>query len=474
MFDAVVDPWLFIAVRWIAVGIIAVGVAQSSLYMCQIVLAATALFRRSSAIKSRSLWQRYSSLCPSVSLIVPAYNESATIIDTVSALLALQYPIYEVIVVNDGSKDNTLSLLINAFKLKLIERPYEKLLEHEEVVSIFGRPGLRLIVLDKLNGGKADAQNAGLNVSCTPIFCVIDGDSVLEPDALLRAVKPFVENPQETIAVGGTIRVANGIQFYRGRVSELRLPDRPLHIFQTIEYMRTFLIARLAWSSVNSLMLISGAFSMFRRAEVIEVGGFTRGSLGEDLDMVLKLHKLMLTEKRPYRIGFVTDPVCWTEAPSSLAILARQRMRWHKGALEVFWRYRAMMFNPRFGRIAFLGYGQLLVFDILGPLAEGLGYILLPVFWAMGSLSGEYVFAFAALIFAFGIFISISSILLAEFESHKFPTVHELIKLATYAVLENFGYRQLNTFWRISATFQFLRGDRVWGTMPRSGFNKKD
>lgn len=466
-------PWIYSFSRWISTGIIAVGLTQTFLYMCQMALAAWSFFRRPPEPESRVLWQRYSALCPPIALIVPAYNESATIKDTLSALLALQYPNYEIIVVNDGSKDNTLSVVIDAFNLQPLDLHYEEQLNHEEIRGIYGRQGLRLIVVDKANGGKADAQNAGVNLCRAPVFCVIDGDSILEPDALLRAAQPFMENPLETIAVGGTIRVANDVMFHRGRVSELRLPRGILALFQTVEYMRAFLIARQAWSSVNALMLISGAFSMFRRAEVIEVGGFTRGSLGEDLDMVVKLHRLMLLEKRPYRIGFIAEPVCWTEAPSSLSVLARQRMRWHKGSIEVFWRYRSMLFNPRFGRIGFVGYGQILVFDILGPVAEGLGYLLLPLFWMMGVLSYDYLLAFAGMVFAFGVFVSVSSVLLAEFESHRYPAIKDLLKLTAFAVLENFGYRQLNTLWRLRATIQYLRADRSWGVMPRAGFSRK-
>jgi cellulose synthase/poly-beta-1,6-N-acetylglucosamine synthase-like glycosyltransferase len=465
--------WLFPTVRWVSSAIIALGIAQSLLYLLQILLAALSMARRPPEPHSQLLWQRYSKLCPPISLVVPAYNEAATIVQTVTALLALQYPNYEVIVVNDGSRDETLRLLVEGFSLGPVERHFERQLTHEEIRGIYGRAGLRLIVVDKSNGGKADAQNAGVNVSRSPVFCVIDGDSILEPDALLRAAQPFVENPTETIAVGGTIRVANAVLFRRGRVSEVRLSRQVLPIFQTVEYLRAFLVARLAWSSINSLMLISGAFSMFRRAEVIEAGGFTRGSLGEDLDMVVKLHRLMQAARRPYRIGFIAEPVCWTEAPSSLKVLARQRMRWHKGALEVFWRYRRMLFNPRYGRIGFIGYGQFLIFDILGPVAEALGYLLLPLFWALGLLSGQYLLAFLGLSVAFGVFVSVTSVMLAELESHRFSEIRDLLKLAGFAVIENFGYRQLNTFWRLRATLQYLRADRAWGAMPRAGFSTK-
>jgi cellulose synthase/poly-beta-1,6-N-acetylglucosamine synthase-like glycosyltransferase len=459
------------ALWWTSAAVIAIGFAQAFFYAIQLITATWAFLKRPPEMKSNKLWHRYASNCPPISLIVPAYNESLTIVESVNALLALQYPCYEIIVVNDGSKDDTLDLLRDHFHLSPSDRFYESRLPHKPIRGIYARPGTRLTVIDKANGGKADAQNAGVNISNSPIVCVIDGDSILEADALLRASQPFIDDPEHTIAVGGSIRIANGVTFKRGRVADVRLPATAVLMFQIIEYFRAFLIARLAWSSVNTLMLISGAFSVFRRAELLDAGGFTPGSLGEDLDVVVKLHRMMRRRKQKYRIVFIADPVCWTEAPGDLKILARQRMRWQKGALEVFWRYKEMLLNPRYGRIGMLGYSQLLIFDVLGPVAEALGFILIPLFWYLGVLSGGMFLGFTGLYFAFGIFVSVMSVMLAEMESHRFPTSRDLLKLTAYAILENFGYRQLNTFWRIRALIQYLRADRAWGEMPRAGFS---
>lgn len=465
-----IHPVLIDIVWWISTAIVVLLVIQALYNVVQLLFALQSIFSRRREPRAQMLWQRYHKLCPPITLIVPAYNESKNIVESVSALLALQYPSFEIIVVNDGSKDNTLALLIDAFKLSETKQGIETAIPHNPIRGIYSRDNSRLKVVDKVNGGKADAQNAGINASRSPLVCIVDADSILESDALLRTAQPFIENPMETIAVGGTIRIANESTFKRGRVTEVRLPNRALPMFQVIEYMRSFLIARVAWSNVNSLMLISGAFSMFRQAEVVEVGGFTRGSLGEDLDMIVKLHRHMRQKKEPYRIEFLSDPVCWTEAPETWCVLGRQRVRWQKGALEVFWRYRDMLFNPRYGRIGLIGLPQILFFDVLGPLAEGLGYFVLPIFWAVGVLSVESLLAFFGLIFTFGIFTSVISVLLAELETHRYPKARDLVRLTSYSVLENFGYRQMNAYWRILACVQYLKGDSVWGEMPRTGF----
>ncbi|RUM96708.1 glycosyltransferase family 2 protein [Pseudaminobacter arsenicus] len=456
-------------VSWV---IIVSGLAQTAVYLMQLVLAGFALSQRPPVARSALLWHRYGDIAPPIALIVPAYNEELNIVESVHSMLALEYPNFEVIVVNDGSKDRTLQCLIDAFRLVKFQRPYEEALTHMPIRGLYSSPVTeRLFVVDKENGGKADAQNAGINVCRAPVFCVIDGDSILEPDALMRATQPFVDDPERTIAVGGTIRIANGSRIESGRVTKVGLPSKLLPLFQVIEYLRAFLMARLAWSRINTLMLVSGAFGVFRRAEVVAVGGFTKGSMGEDLDLVIKLHRHMIDSGRKYRIQFIPEPVCWTEAPESLGVLARQRSRWQRGALECFFRYRSMLFNPRYGRVGFLGFGHIFVVDVLGPIAEVLGYILIPTFWLLGILSFEHLLAFTALVFTYGVCISVCSLILEEAELQKFPRARDLAVLTAAAVLENFGYRQINNLWRIKGYWQYLRADQSWGEMTRTGLS---
>lgn len=456
---------------WIIVGL---GMAQTVVYLLQLLIAGYALSQRPPVARSALLWHRYSDVAPPIALIVPAYNEELNVVESVHSMLALEYPNFEVIVVNDGSRDGTLERLVEGFRLVKFHRPYEDALEHQPVRGLYSSPmNERLIVIDKQNGGKADAQNAGINVCRAPIFCVIDGDSILEPDALMRAAQPFIDDPERTIAVGGTIRIANGSRIESGRVREVGLPKNLLPLFQVIEYLRSFLMARLAWSRINTLMLVSGAFGVFLRAEVVAVGGFTRGSMGEDLDLVIKLHRHMLDKGRKYRIQFIPEPVCWTEAPESLAVLGRQRSRWQRGALECFFRYRSMLFNPRYGRVGFLGFGHMLIVDVLGPIAEVLGYILIPAFCLLGILSFQYLLAFTALIFVYGVCVSVCSLILEEAELQRFPRASHLVVLTVAAVIENFGYRQLNNFWRVKGWWQYLRADQNWGEMTRTGLSEK-
>ena len=273
-----------------------------------------------------------------------------------------------------------------------------------------------LVVLDKANGGKADALNAGINMVQTQLLCTVDADSLLEGDALLRAVRPFVEDPKRIVGVGGTVRVANGCIVKSGRVREIRLPRRLLPLLQTIEYLRAFMMARLAWGHVGALMVVSGTFGLFCRDVVVEVGGYSRGTVGEDMEVIVKIHRHMRDRKRDYEIAYVPEPVCWTQVPETLHGLARQRIRWQRGAIESFVWHRKMLMRPRYGIVGTLGLGHILLADIVAPLVELLSYVLFPLFWAAGLIYWEFFAAWLALTFGFGVFISVGSLVLEELE----------------------------------------------------------
>jgi Glycosyltransferases, probably involved in cell wall biogenesis len=465
-------PLLLSVVKTTAVLIILAGLLQNLLYLIQLGLAAAALMDRPAEKRATRMWRRYAETSPPIALLAPAYNEALTIVQSVRSLLSLQYPNFEVVVINDGSKDDTLQVLIEAFDLHPIERQFDLEVDHQSIRAIYGAAHQpRLVIVDKANGGKADALNAGINVSRAPILCSMDADSLLEPDALLRAVRPFVEDPERVVAVGGTVRIANGCEISDGRVLKVRVPPNLLAKFQTVEYLRAFLMARLAWSRMNALTVVSGAFGLFRRSRVVEVGGYTRGTVGEDMDLVVKLHRLMRDKREPYRVEFVPEPVCWTEAPESLAVLGRQRARWHRGELEVFERNWRVLFRPKYGRFGTVAFGYILIADVLGPVIELLGYLMLPVLWALGLLSFGFFLAFLAITFAFGICISVGALALEEAELRRFPTAKDLMQLMLVAVLENFGYRQINNFWRLQGTWQYLRRSQSWGEMTRKGFS---
>lgn len=450
------------------------GLLQNLFYLAQLVLAAYALTSTPPVDRMRILWRRYSDVTPPVAVIAPAYNEENSVVDNVRSLLALHYPNFEVILVNDGSTDGTLATLIRAFELVPIERSYDRSVRHEDLRGLYGSARhRRLLVVDKHNGGKADALNAGINLARAPLFCSIDADSLLEPDALLRAVRPFIEDPERMVAVGGTIRIANGCRTSSGRVTAVGVPHNLLALFQVVEYIRAFLMARLAWSRIGSLTLISGAFGMFRRQYAVAVGGYSHGTVGEDLELVVKLHRHMRDRGLAYRIEFVPEPVCWTEVPETWRMLARQRTRWHRGALETFFKHRDMLFSRRYGRIGFVSFGHMLVVDVAGPVIEVAGYVLVPLLWMAQLVSLSHLMAFTAVTFIFGVFISVCSLILEELELKRFPLARHLLILTLIAVLENFGYRQINNVWRVLAFWQYLRGNSEWGAMTRVGFSRE-
>jgi len=465
--------WLTVAAPIIAGVIIASGLFQNAIYLLQLVLAWRVLQNRAPDAGGSALWWQFSDVTMPIAILAPAYNEQATIADSIASLLALRYPAFEVVVINDGSRDGTLATLIEAFQLHPIERSHESTVSHKPIRQLYGSPfHSNLIVIDKENGGKADALNAGLVVARAPLVCAVDADSLLESDSLMRCVEPFIEDPRRVVAVGGTIRIVNGCTVRSGQVLKIALPRNLLALFQTVEYLRSFLMGRLAWSEMSALTLISGAFGVFRRDIVLDVGGYSTDTVGEDAELIVKIHRLMRRRRLKYRVLFVPEPVCWTEAPESLKILRRQRVRWQRGALETFFRHWPMLFNPVYGRIGAIGFGHMLVVDVLGPLFEVLGYFLIPLFWYLGVINYGYLWAFTALVFVFGVFLSVSSLVLAEFELARFPRTVDLLVLAAAAVAENFGYRQINNLWRIEGWWRYLRGTKGWGAMPRVGFRR--
>ena len=411
-----------------------------------------------------------SPLTPPVSVLAPAFNEEANVVDNVRSLLMLDYPLFEVILVNDGSRDRTLGRLVDAFDLRRSARSFERVLACKTIRGVYESPTYsNLVVVDKENGGKADALNAGLNLSLYPLFCAIDADSILEPDALLRLVRPFVDAPGVTIAAGGVVRVANGCDIHGGRVHEVRLPRRPLPLIQIVEYLRAFLFGRMGWSTGNSLLVISGAFGLFEKRTAVLVGGYAPDSVGEDMELVVRMHRYRRERRQPYRIGFVPDPICWTEVPVSFRVLRRQRTRWQRGLIDTLVRHRAMIGRPRYGSVGMVSLPGFVMFEMLSPLVELSGYILMPVMWALGLLSPAGAWIFFVLGIMYMVLVSALAVLLEDIAFRRYPSVLDLGRLLIGAVLENFGFRQLTVWWRVRAFWEYLRGDLSWGVMERKG-----
>jgi len=416
-------------------------------------------------------WIKESPLAPPITIIVPAHNEEASIRVEVRNLLELDYPELEIVVVNDGSDDGTLDEMREEFRLRPVRSVYVASLKSAPVRGLY-RSGVdaRLLVIDKEPAGsKADAINAGLNAATSPYVCIVDADSVLERDALLRIMVPVLADPKRVVAVGGIIRVLNGSEIAKGNLRRARLPRKSVEIIQVIEYLRAFLIGREAWSQGNMLMVISGAFGVFRTDLVRAVGGYRPNAIGEDFDVVARLHKHLLEKRADYRIHFVPDPMCWTEVPSDLKSLSRQRARWQKGLLDVLWTTRGMLFRPRYGRIGFFALPYLWLFEFAAPVIEILGIVTIVLAAALGVLSRAFFLQFLLFGYAFATVISIGSVLQEEITYKRYNDWQDVVRLVSYCFLEHFPYRQMHMFWRLQGIWQYLRGNNAWAPLKRKG-----
>ncbi|MDD9311900.1 glycosyltransferase [Cytobacillus firmus] len=405
-----------------------------------------------------------------VSIIVPAYNEEAGVVASVRSLLSIDYPSFEIIVVNDGSKDDTIEKMITHYQMKEINPAVRKQVETKAVKKVYQSASLpNLFLIDKENGGKADALNAGINFSHFPYFCSLDGDSVLERDAFLKVMKPILDSDGEVIASSGSIRIANGCEIQDGNILKVGLAREPLVIMQIIEYLRAFLMGRIGLSRHNLLLIVSGAFGVFSKQWVIDAGGYKTNTVGEDMELVVRLHRLIRDKKQKKKIVYVPDPVCWTEVPESTTYLRRQRRRWHRGLFESLWTHRKMTFNPRYGPIGFISFPYFWIVEFLGPIVELLGYIYVVISLFLGGIYLEFAILIFLLSCLYGSLFSMAAVLLEEWSLRKFPKISDLIKLFFYSLTETLWYRPLTVFWRCEGIWQLVKGDTSWGEMKRKG-----
>ena len=408
---------------------------------------------------------------PLVSIVVPAYNEELTIVESIRALLALDYQPREVVIVNDGSADGTLPVLQRTFELVAAPLAFVQPLRSEPVRGIYRsvrEPDL--VVVDKANGGsKSDAVNAGINAASGILVLIIDADTVLEADALSRAVLPFLEDPA-TVAVGANVAIANGCRIEEGRITGIALPRSWLARFQVVEYMRAFLLFRLACASQNAVVIISGAFGLFRRDAVIAVGGYDRTAIGEDMDLTIRLQRHFRARREPFRIVFDPNPLAWTQAPEDGRSLRSQRYRWRRGLLQTLWRQRGMIGNPRFGAVGLGSLPYVAFFEGLGPLLEGGGYLVTIGAAALGYLNWEHCGTMIAVSMLLGAAVTLLAVLLSDFTSRQYVQGRDLALLVAVAIIESFGYRQVNSLWGCVGTVQAMTGTGGWGSMKRKAF----
>ena len=461
------DSLLVAFVTWF---VLAFFVALNGGYLLLNLFSLRALYRKGQEAFIGELPRAYSGLEPPVSILVPAYNEEATIAASIRSMLQLTYAEFEIVVINDGSKDGTLDVLKREFALLPFPEAYRRQIATKEVRQIYRStryPNVR--VIDKVNGGKADSLNAGINASRYPLFCGVDADSVLQRDSLAKVTEPFLRDPT-VVATGGTVRVANGCEISGGFLTRVGLPRSFLALFQVVEYLRAFLFGRLGWSALNGMLIISGAFGIFRKDAVVLAGGYRPDTIGEDMELVVRMHRTLREKRQPYRIEFVPDPVCWTEAPEDLATLKNQRVRWQRGLAESLNANWGLMFSRNGGIPGWVAFPFMLFFEWLGPVIELGGYIFMFYAFLTGLVSWEAFGAFLFVALGLGILLSASGLMLEEMSFHLYPRGKQLLLLGLMVILENLGYRQLNTWWRLIGLWRWLvQKEASWGAMKRKG-----
>lgn len=418
-----------------------------------------------------------SPLAPSVSLIVPMYNEGETIIDSVRSLLSLRYNNYNVIVVNDGSKDNSLKRVIEYFNLIPVEYSLKHQVPTQKIHMVYqsrNKAFKKLVVVDKNNGGKADALNAGLNISTSKLVATLDADSILAPNALLKMVKPYLQSKTKVIATGAVVRIANSCTIEDGNLVKVHLPTSFLARFQALEYLRVFLLSRLAWSKLNGLLIVSGAFGLFDREIAVKAGGYYTKTVGEDMELIVRMRRYMHHINQPYKVCYIPDPLCWTEAPSTLGILSKQRNRWARGSTETLLRHKGVFLNPKYQLMGLLSYPYWLLFEFLAPFIEITGIAYFLILAASGEMDWMNFFTLLSVVYSFAVFLSILALIAEEFSYYKYAKKSDTFKLVITAFLEPILYHPIILFSSLQGNIDLLLGKKSWGEMKRKGFSAID
>ncbi len=459
-------------------GILIYSVSLLLFYLLIVVysIAEIKLYSRKSSFTDYNLLAS-SVYAPSVSLLAPAYNEAANIIENVRSLLAVHYNNIELIVINDGSKDDSLQKLIEAYQLVKVPFLVNEKIKTKPIRGIYkSRNSLyhKLIVVDKVNGGKADALNTGINVASNKYLVCIDVDCILEQDAMLKLIKPFLEETnKQVIATGGVIRIANSCEVVNGKLVKVHLPKQLLPRMQTLEYIRAFLLGRMAWSRMNGLLIISGAFGAFDREIAIKAGGYNHATVGEDMELIVRMRRYMHENKIPYKVSFIPDPLCWTEAPASYKILGRQRNRWTRGTIETLQIHKKMFFNRRFGILGILSYPYWFFYELLAPLIEFSGFVGLTIFAMAGYISWPFFLLLLAFILSFGFLYSVFAILIEVLTFNQYKRRTDIFKLILIAFAEPLFFHPFVVWSAVRGNLDFIRKKKSWGEMTRQGFNSK-
>lgn len=472
----ITDFNLFLVLKQIAgFGFMFFVLCISSIYLiglCYAFIVNLKHFNQSKSINYHDLL--HNPYSPGISLIAPAFNESLTIIDNVRSLLSLHYAKMEVIVVNDGSKDDTMQKMIKAFDLYPVKYNHQRELTSKKIRAIYhsGNKAINhLIVIDKENGGKSDALNAGISLAQYPIVGCMDVDSILMTDSLLKLVKPFVDDDR-VIATGGSVRIANSCEIIDGNLVKVKMPKGFFERFQVLEYLRAFLLGRMTWSGINGLVLISGAVGLFKKENIIRSGGYRTDVVGEDIELIIRLRKEAYLRNEPHKIVYIADPLCWTEAPSSHNILSKQRNRWNRGAFEALMIHKDMLFNPKYGIVGMFSLPYWLFFEWMSPIVEVLGLVLALLLVAFNLFNFQEFFLLTAAAYCFVVFISTATILIEELTFQQYTTKIDFYKLLMVALIEPIVYHPLVVWWSLTGIWdKLLKKNKGWGVMTRQGFS---
>jgi cellulose synthase/poly-beta-1,6-N-acetylglucosamine synthase-like glycosyltransferase len=460
---------VFVGLQWFVLGYFLI---VNGFLILLLTMAAVDLRRQRLDVWQEGRWRLLGSdVAPVISILAPAHNEEATVTESIRSLLTLRYPSLEVVLVNDGSSDETLGVLKRDFDLVAVHAaPIRRRIETQPIRGLYrSRRTPGLVVVDKENGGKADALNAGLVVATGELACAIDADTIVEPDALQRMIRPFLLD-DDVVAAGGTLRVVNGADIRAGRVVRERAPRRFLPGVQAVEYLRAFLAGRVGWNRLGGNLIISGAFGLFRREAMIEAGGYRHDTVGEDMELVVRMRRLAHERGGPEQIVFVPDPVAWTEVPSRLRILARQRDRWHRGLADVLHRHRRVIGNPRYGAMGLVVAPYFVFVELLAPVVELVGVLVAILGLILGLVDVEFALLFLLVAYGLGLVLTVLTLALEEWTFCGYGGLRDRLVLLVFGALESIGYRQLTAIWRVRGLVRHWRGHRDWGEMERAGF----
>ena len=433
---------------------LAVAVGSSTLYQ----------LKRRNFLKNELLQEYY----VPVTIVVPAYNEAVTIASTIHSLLSLDYKLYEIIIVDDGSTDSTAQILIDTFRMRQIARPIHRMISCQPEQAVFETQEHKvpITLICKKNGGKADALNMGINASKYPYFVCMDADSVLQYDSLEKIVRPVIEDGN-VVAVGGAVRPCNGAEIQNGRVISYRMPRQILPCMQVLEYDRSFLAARILFDRFNGSIIISGAFGLFKKSVVIDAGGYDSTTMGEDMELVVKLHVFCREHGIPYRIRYATDAICWTQAPERLSDLRKQRRRWHIGLFDSLTRHRQILANPKYGLVGFISYLYFLIYELLSPYIELFGVATVLLAFAIDLINVPFMILFFFIYVAYSAILSLTAFFARIHTVDLKLSASDILKAVALCALEISVLRFILAWTRTTALVGYRKKRHSWGQIQR-------